>query len=182
MAENTNITDEIHEESTHSGHHHHHHHHHTHRPHHKSGRHHHRFGHLSGYRSSKSFTRSVKAAMKKAVLRMSAKSLPSGRKFKKIANNTKQKKESKYITYSKRVLFCAVIIVAFIYSFWYLSQENDDTAFKTAGTTPSETSQLKSQIVQLEYENSLLQEKLDRYIAIYGELEDGNDADNNSND
>ena len=55
--------------------------------------------------------------------------------------------------------------------------EEDDESLKNATYTPSETTILKIQVMQLEQENAQLTQQLEKYKALYGELEEENSTE-----
>lgn len=186
MSENLNNNTVTFEEKSHHSHHSHHnnhsHCHHHGRHHHRhhsshSSRHHHSSGsHRHTYPSSRK-NGGFKALIKKISYKLTPRGISSHNHLKKLANSTKSYKRKKYSIISKRVLFGAVLTIIFSYTFWYINQDTKDMGIKNASYTPSETSQLKIQVMQLEQENLKLRETIDRYIELYGELEEKEPTD-----
>ena len=183
MSENLDNNTVTFEEKSHHSHHSHHsdhshsHHHSSHHSSHSSRHHHGSSSHRHTYRSSSRKNGGFKALIKKISYKLSPKGISSHKHLKKLANSTKSDKRKKYSIISKRVLFGVVLTIIFSYTFWYINQDTEDMDIKTASYTPSETSQLKIQVMQLEQENAKLQETIDRYVELYGELEEAEPTD-----
>lgn len=191
---NKNLTGSIHTVEDRSGeHHHHHHHHHLSEGHHSSSEHHSSSNYHSsgGHHHSHSYSRHRSSGRHKfklgknnlALKERILKALPSSRsssrsKLSKFANSQKNKKRSKYAVISSRVLFCAIVIIIFSVVIYNINKENEDPTLQRASYIPSETSQLKIQVVQLQEEVSKLTEELEKYKAKYGELEEDTENDN----
>lgn len=191
MSENLNNNSEVKEESTE---HHHHRHHssrhhsrhssHRHSSHHHSSHHSHRH-HSSSHKKSKSRSSrkfgGIKAFISKLAHKLSPKKISSSKHLKKIATSTKNDKRHEYAKISKRAIFGVALITLFIYTFWYMGHSEEDSDLKNASYTPSENSQLKIQVMQLQQEKDELQKKIDRYIELYGELEEDTEDDDKEN-
>ncbi len=148
-------------------HHHHHHHHHSSSGEHRTSGHHHR------YHKSSRHSGSSGLSLKERILR----ALPSGRissrgKLSKIANSQRNQKRSRYAVISSRVLFCTIVVGIVATVIYYINLSDEDPTQQMASYTPSETSQLKTQVTQLQNEVERLTAELEKYKALYGELKE----------
>lgn len=92
--------------------------------------------------------------------------------IKKIAHSSKSDSHQKYTIISRRVSFGVIILAILYYSVFTFLSSDESVNIKTAGNTPSETSILKIQVMDLEQKNAQLQAELNRYKEKYGELDD----------
>lgn len=149
--------------SEHSGSHHHRHHHHSNSRHHNSHHSHHHHSSRSSGSGSRKNSFSISAKIKRIIRKITPDQV--SRRAGASGSRTNE-----YALISRRVLFVAIIIIIFCYALWISTVEEEDNSLKSAGYTPSETSQLKSKVMVLEQEKAALQAELDRYKAEFGEL------------
>ena len=93
----------------------------------------------------------------------------------KKSTSRKYKPIPQYRVMSQRILFCMLLLCFVYFTVAGMLTEDNDPAITTASTTRSETDQLKVQITILQQEKNALIAELDRYKALYGEL-DGSDT------
>lgn len=175
------MTEDLHKETTgeesSSGGHRHHHRHHHHSLHEHSHRHHrsshssHRKSYGRHYTKTSQKNNKITSFFKNLSHKLTLSHGTPQKKIKKLATSTNRGTPDTYTVISRRVLFGAIFLAVIIYCIVSLfSDENPD--IKNAGYTPSETSTLKKQVMQLELENAMIKEELERYKLLYGELTD----------
>lgn len=98
-------------------------------------------------------------------------------KFKELATSLDADTKDHYVRISRRILFCIVIAIVCTYSIYTLMVDDRDNVMWMADFTPSETSQLKGLVTQLEDEKAQLELQLnaaqsiiEQYQELYGEL------------
>ncbi len=166
----------------------HHHHHHSsgRHHHHSSGEHTHRSSHSSHHHSRHHSSHNSLHRTKKNNLLVKLKSFK--RKIGKnlsithIATKTSERKLGKYGSALSRLFFGLIVFGLFaIGAIMYYKAETTDTSLQNAQYTPSETSQLRRQVVSLEQEIEALEKELERYKQKFGELPEETAANEQQN-
>lgn len=168
MPENTKDLNTTYEENTeakseHHSHHEHSHHSHSHHSHSHHSHSHHSHSGYSSHGKSGSSSKSSSAAKKKFSLANYIRKKSTSRSFKKLPRHR---------VISQRLLFCFILVSFILGSIMGVLDDDAETTNQAAINTRSETDQLKSQITMLQLEKSALENELERYKALYGELED----------
>lgn len=91
--------------------------------------------------------------------------------FKSFIHSLDEKPKDPYLLISRRVLFCLIIVIIFFISIVSIISDDTDPTLTKASYTPSETSQLKSQVFYLQQQVDSLEDELQLYKDKYGELE-----------
>lgn len=157
--------------------------HHSHHSHHSNHSHHsHRSHHSHGSSSKRSSSRQSGKSRKSsasttdysvAYMNMNEKITKTGliKKIKDLANSLNADTKDVYLRISRRILFCIIIFMICVYSAYVILVEDVDKNLTLAGYTPSETSQLKIQVTQLQNQLDAALEELHLYKEKYGELD-----------
>ncbi len=179
MSEEQQLKSTAAEESSHRHHHSHHHHHsgsshsgehHHHGSSHSGGHRHHHHHHSHRHSSRKKFS------FKRLAEKLTPKSFSSTSQIKKIATSTSSAKTNSFTVTFGRIVFVLALLGVVCFSVSYIFFDDSDSAIFKAKNTPSETTQLKVQIVQLEEALEEVEAELAKYKAKYGELEENDEV------